>query len=376
MQTALIEDSPELTLISAVAQRVADQLAPGYVERDRDEFAWQIPHLLGEAGLLGLNVPEEQGGQGAGELVAGVVCEILGTADSLAPSALIQAGTVVKLLKGYGHPDVAAEWTPGILSGHQVVSLAFTEEQSGSDLKNVTTKAAAVPGGWRVTGQKQSVSQTDSQAMITLAMTADGPAMLLIPADADGVTRQRMPTLGRKSSGRNIVHFDDVFVPEINIIGTVAEGVRSALRALSASRLLICMGLVGTARGALTETRDWVANRITFGQPLNTRQGVAFPLVDCFTDVELAELLCIKGLQLADAGRDFRLESAMAKAWIPRKMTDVCRECLLMLGHYGYSLDSSIQLRMRDILGAELGEGPANTQRLIMSRLLLGVNPG
>ena len=376
MQTMITEDSPELAEISAVAKRVADELAPGYVARDRDEFAWEIPHLLGDAGLLGLNVPVEQGGQGAGEYVVGVVCEILGRADSMAPSILIQAGTVTKLLKGYGDPELAAEWVPGILSGQTVLSLAFTEEQSGSDLSNVTTKATPVPGGWRISGQKQSVSQSDSQAMITLAMSAEGPIMLLVPSDSEGITRTRMSSLGRRSAGRNIVYFDDVFVPGRNVIGSVSGGVRSALRALSASRLLVCMSLVGTARGALEEVKDWVANRITFGQPLNTRQGVAFPLVDCFTDVELAELLCIKGLRLADAGLNFRVQSAMAKGWVPRKMTEVCHECLIFLGHAGYALDSSIQLRMRDIIGAEIGEGPANTQRMVLSRLLLGTNPG
>jgi cyclohexanecarboxyl-CoA dehydrogenase len=375
MTATYLDATPELEQIAAVAHKVGAELRPHYVDRDRDEFAWDIPHILGRAGLLGLNVSEQDGGQGAGELVAGVVCEILGRADTLAPSILIQAGTVTKLLRGYADPGLADEWVPGILSGETVVSLAFTEEQSGSDMSNVTTRATKVSGGWRINGQKQSVSQAGSQAMVLLASTEAGPLMLLVPAAAEGVERIRMSSLGRRSSGRNIVHLDDVFIPDRNVIGTPNEGVRRALRALSVSRLLVCMSLVGTARGALEETKEWVASRVTFGQPLNTRQGVAFPLVDAYTDVELGELLCIKGLRLADAGKDYRLESAMAKAWVPRKMTDVCRECLILQGHAGYTFESPIQLRMRDILGAELGEGPANTQRLLMSRILLGSNP-
>lgn len=362
-----------------VADRVAAKLAPGYVARDlAGEFAWDVAGMLGEAGLLGLDVPEEAGGQGAGSVVAGMVIERLGSADSVAATLMIQAASAAKLLHTQAQDrSLVEEWVPRLLAGTAAVSLAFTEGQSGSDLRNITTRAVRNGAGdWVVNGEKQSISVRGSQAVLLLAESAEGPVLLFVPVDSEGFTRTPTPSLGRATSGRATLFLDDVVVPAENVIGEVGGGLRKALASLSTSRLMVSMGLIGLGRGALEEAVEWVKERETFGKVLAERQGIAFPLVEHWTELEMCRLLCLQGLWKADAGQEYKVDSAMAKAHVPESMSRLVHDCLITFGHTGYSLEHPVQLRLRDILGAELGEGPANIQKILLSRYLLGANPG
>lgn len=359
-----------------VADSVAAKLAPGYVERDRaGEFGWEVAHTLGDAGLLGLDVPAEAGGQGAGSLATGLVIERLGAADSFAATTMIQASSAAKLLHQYGDPGLAREWIPRLLAGRAAVSLGFTERQSGSDLGNIQTTARRDADGWILNGEKQSISVRESQAIIVLAKSEEGPVLLFMESDSEGLTRTPTPSVGRTSSGRSTLFFDDVHVPAHQVVGEIGAGFKEALKSLSTSRLLVCMGLLGLGRGALEETKEWVNERESFGATLGQRQSVAFPLVEHFTEVEMGRLLCLQGLWKADRGLEYKVESAMAKARVPEAMFRLTHDCLLTFGHTGYSLEHPIQLRLRDILGAELGESPANIQKILLARYLLGTNP-
>jgi cyclohexanecarboxyl-CoA dehydrogenase len=139
--------------------------------------------------------------------------------------------------------------------------------------------------------------------------------------------------------------------------------------------VLVCCVCLGVAEAALAEAVAWAQERVTFGAPLATRQGIAFPAADLATQLEAARLLAQKALWKADLGCDFRREAAMAKAWIPRLASTVCHEAILTIGHVAYSREHPAQLRLRDVLATELGEGPANTQRMIVARDLFGVTP-
>lgn len=371
--------TPEQRVVLDVADKVAKQLAPGYVERDlAGEFAWDVAKTIGDAGLLGLDVPEEAGGQGAGALLAGLVIERLSSADSVAATLLIQAASAANMLHTQAQDrDLVDEWVPRLLAGTAAVSLAFTEGQSGSDLKNITTTARRNGSGdWVINGEKQSISVRESQAVILLAQAEEGPTLLFVPTDSTGFNRTPTPSLGRTTSGRATLFLDDVVVPASHVIGEPGSGLRKALSSLSTSRLHVSMGLIGLGRGALEEAVEWVKERETFGKPLAHRQGIAFPLVDHWTELEMCRLLCMQGLWRADNGHEYKIDSAMVKARVPVAMSQLVHDCLITFGHTGYTLEHPVQLRLRDVLGAELGEGPTNIQKMLLSRYLLGVNPG
>ena len=377
MDFALLPEHEEL---AGVARRVAAELAPGYVERDRaGAFPWETLKLLADSGLLAVHVPAEAGGQGAGELAAGLVCEELGKADYTTALMVIQAGTAGKMLWRLGSERVKAQWLPRVTTGDTTFGLALTEPGTGSDISALAATAKPVASasgdGFAIRGEKSSMSFSDSQVAFVLAKTEAGPALFVVPLDAPGVTVAPFDDMGSRPLGRAVVTFDDVVVPADAMLGTPGAGVRTALGSLASSKVLVCCVCLGVAEAALAEAVDWAKERVTFGAPLATRQGIAFPAADLATQLEAARLLAQKALWKADRGDDFRREAAMAKAWIPRLASTVCHEAILTIGHVAYSREHPAQLRLRDVLATELGEGPANTQRMIVARDLFGVTP-
>ncbi|MDQ1487696.1 MAG: cyclohexanecarboxyl-CoA dehydrogenase [Actinomycetota bacterium] len=367
---------PEHEALVAVARRVAGELAPGYVERDRaGAFPWETLKLLADSGLLGVPVPAEAGGQGAGELAAGLVCEELGKADYTTALMVIQAGTAGKMLWRLGSERVKEQWLPRVTTGDTTFGLALTEPGTGSDISALAATAKPASDGFSIRGEKSSMSFSESQMAFVLARTEDGPALFVVPLDARGVTVAPFDDMGSRPLGRAVVTFDDVTVPADAMLGTPGAGVKFALGSLASSKVLVGCVCLGVAGAALAEAVAWAKERVTFGAPLATRQGIAFPAADLATQLEAARLLAHKALWKADRGDDFRREAAMAKAWIPRLASTVCHEAILTIGHVAYSREHPAQLRLRDVLATELGEGPANTQRMIVARDLFGVTP-
>jgi cyclohexanecarboxyl-CoA dehydrogenase len=367
---------PEHEELVGVARRVAVELAPGYVERDRaGSFPWETLKLLADSGLLGVPVPAEAGGQGAGELAAGLVCEELGKADYSTALMVIQAGTAGKMLWRLGSERVKEQWLPRVTTGDTTFGLALTEPGTGSDISALAARAKPSGDGFSIRGEKSSMSFSESQMAFVLARTENGPALFVVPLDAPGVTVAPFDDMGSRPLGRAVVTFDDVVVPADAMLGTPGAGVKFALGSLASSKVLVCCVCLGVAEAALAEAVAWAKDRVTFGAPLATRQGIAFPAADLATQLEAARLLAQKALWKADRGDDFRREAAMAKAWIPRLASTVCHEAILTLGHVAYSREHPAQLRLRDVLATELGEGPANTQRMIVARDLFGVTP-
>ncbi|MDQ1501382.1 MAG: cyclohexanecarboxyl-CoA dehydrogenase [Actinomycetota bacterium] len=367
---------PEHEALVAVARRVAGELAPGYVERDRaGAFPWETLKLLADSGLLGVPVPAEAGGQGAGELAAGLVCEELGKADYTTALMVIQAGTAGKMLWRLGSERVKEQWLPRVTTGDTTFGLALTEPGTGSDISALAATAKPAGDGFSIRGEKSSMSFSESQMAFVLARTEDGPALFVVPLDARGVTVAPFDDMGSRPLGRAVVTFDDVTVPADAMLGTPGAGVKFALGSLASSKVLVGCVCLGVAGAALAEAVAWAKERVTFGAPLATRQGIAFPAADLATQLEAARLLAHKALWKADRGDNFRREAAMAKAWIPRLASTVCHEAILTIGHVAYSREHPAQLRLRDVLATELGEGPANTQRMIVARDLFGVTP-
>ena len=126
------------------------------------------------------------------------------------------------------------------------------------------------------------------------------------------------------------------------------------------------------AEASLEEALQWSRDRIAFGQPIGTFQGVAFPLAECATYLKGARHICLEALWRKDTGLDHSAEAAMAKFWAPKLATEVIHQCLLTIGHLAYSSDSPIGQRLRDVIGLEIGDGTAQVSKLVISRHLLG----
>lgn len=370
------EIDPAHAEVVDVARRLAPKLAAGALERDvaGDSFGSMLKEIAA-AGLLGLDIADVDGGQGAGYVAAGLVAEELSAADYAAGALLVQASGGARLLLNGDSPELAERWLPRVLAGETTLALALTEGHSGSDLVDIRVRARRDGAGWRIAGEKTSVSYPRSDAIVVLARAESGPVLLLVE-NTGGIASQSLDDVGARSLGRSVMIFDDVPPESVSLLVEGRDGLRRVLASLVTSRLVVSMTALGVGRAAFEEASSWIQERETFGAPLAHRQGVAFPAVDAATDLELGRLIALKGLWLADRRLPHDREAAMAKAWIPPRMFEICHWAVQVQGHPAYTRGHRAQQRLRDVLATELGEGATNIQRLLLARQMFGVRPG
>jgi cyclohexanecarboxyl-CoA dehydrogenase len=227
-------------------------------------------------------------------------------------------------------------------------------------------------------GEKTSISAADqADAIIVFARSGDpksgakGVSAILVPGDAQGLSRSRFDCHGQRAIGRGSVFFDEVKVPASHLLGDLGKGFAQVMQGFDYSRALIGLQVLAVARVALEETWAHVAQRQAFGQPLARFQGVSHPLADYDTQISAARLLCLQTLWLKDQQLPHSAEAAMCKWWAPKIAYECVHQCLLMHGHAGYDR-GPMEQRLRDILGFQIGDGTAQIMKTIVARQRAG----
>ncbi len=157
-----------------------------------------------------------------------------------------------------------------------------------------------------------------------------------------------------------------------DLIGNEGDGFVSVMQGFDYSRAIIGLACLGAAQASLDEATQWARDREAFGQPIGRFQGVAFPLAEHATYITGARHVCLEALWKKDNDLEHSAEAAMAKFWAPKLSVDVIHQCLLTLGHLGYSTESPVGQRLRDVIGLGIGDGTAQVSKLVISRDLLG----
>ena len=201
---------------------------------------------------------------------------------------------------------------------------------------------------------------------------ARGVSAFWVDLSDPGITRSAFDDLGSRAIGRASIHFDGVRVGPDDLIGAEGAGFVSVMQGFDYSRAIIGLLCLGAAQQSLDEALQWARDREAFGQPIGTFQGVSFPLAECATYVAGARHVCYEALWRKDTGVEHSGEAAMAKFWAPKLSVDVIHQCLLTLGHIGYSTEHKVGQRLRDVIGLEIGDGTAQVSKLVISRGLLG----
>jgi cyclohexanecarboxyl-CoA dehydrogenase len=194
----------------------------------------------------------------------------------------------------------------------------------------------------------------------------------LAPLDHPAVRRSKLEDLGSRAGGRGHLVFDGLPVPAQDVVGSVGGGFVGVMRAFGVSRPMIALMALGVAQAALDEAMAHARTRESFGRPLGTHQGVAFPLVEHATILRAARLLACEALWTADRGDDPRVPANMVKWWAPRAAMEAVHQALLTLGHLGWTEGGPIAQRMRDVIGLQLADGTAAATKLVVARQLLG----
>jgi cyclohexanecarboxyl-CoA dehydrogenase len=365
--------SDELEMFRDSVRSFAEaKLADGYLERALlDEFPRGFLGQLAAGGLIGLEVGAEYGGQAADHLAAGIAVEEIARADFNA-AYLIFSSTVTGSLIERISP-LAAEVLPRLVRGELKLCLGLTEPGSGSDAAAMSTVATAVPGGWRLRGEKTSVSGLPSADMaIVFARTAHGPSAFLVDLDDTTVSRQRFRDPGLRPIGRGAVTFDDTFVPQDRLLGQEGRGFGLIMHEFDYTRALLGLMAIAAAERAIDMTVTYTHQRSAFGQPLCSFQGVTFPIAEHLTQLEAARWLCYRALSLRTLRRPHTREAAMVKWWAPQLAVRAIEDCIVLHGHVGWSDEMPLQSMRRDVSGLLIGDGTPQIQKLIIARETFG----
>jgi cyclohexanecarboxyl-CoA dehydrogenase len=286
---------------------------------------------------------------------------------------------MASILVQFARPTVARTWVPRITGGDAIVAIALTEPRGGSDAANLIVSARKCEGGYKLNGEKTSISLADqADGFVVFARTGDdksrakGVSAFMVPADRPGISRTRFDDLGSHVLGRGSIFFDDVFIPEDHLLGKEGGGFVQIMEGFDYSRALLGLLCIGAAQASLDESWAYIEQREAFGQKLSAFQGVTFPLAEGEAAMEAARQLCLHTLRLKAVGQPHTAEAAMCKWLGPKASVDVIHQCLLTHGHYGWSKDMPHQQRLRDVMGIEIGDGTAQIMKMIIARTRAG----
>ena len=356
----------------------AKTLAPHYQRDDKTaEFRRQLALDMACMGLTSLRIPAEYGGQEATAVIAGIATEEVGRADFNATYLIINTALISDIIVRNATHRQKSAWLPGIASGETIPCICITEPGHGTDAASLEVRAVRTDTGWTLHGEKTSVTLgMASDRAVVLARTggpgARGVSAFWVDLHQPSVTRSVFDDLGSRAIGRASIHFDATPVAADELIGAEGDGFVSVMQGFDYSRAIIGLGCIGAAEISLEEALQWSRDRVAFGRPIGTFQGVSFPLAECATYLRGARHICLEALWRKDNGLEHSAEAAMAKFWAPKLATEVIHQCLLTLGHVAYSSDAAIGQRLRDVIGLEIGDGTAQVSKLVISRHLLG----
>ncbi len=378
MDLALTE---EQRAVQKTAREYAERrLMPAAHARDKEStFPEAELRELGDLGLLGVAVPEELGGAGAGVVAYSLAMQELARGDASVAVAVSVTNMVAELTSRMGDEGQRTRHVPRLVSGQAVCgAFALSEPQAGSDPAGLTTRAELTAGGWRLTGTKQWITSGDrAGVMVVWAMTEPGAGhkgitAFLVEGGAKGLIVGRLEDkMGLHGSSTAQLVLDGVEVGDDAVLGGVSGGFRLAMMALDGGRIGIASQAIGIARGALEAAVRYAGERVQFGVPILKHQAVGNMLADAATWLDAATLMTLRAAALKESGQSFGDVAAMAKLFATEKAGLICDIALQVHGGYGYTTDFPIERACRDVRVTRIYEGTSEIQRIVIARSLL-----
>ncbi|MFB7992543.1 acyl-CoA dehydrogenase family protein [Streptomyces sp. NPDC056002] len=376
---AFVLDEDHLVFRDNIRKFAREKFTPGQLER---AASTQYPRAelreLAAAGLTALAVPEEHGGQGADLLALGLAAEELGYACSTMALSYFFVNVQTSFFSAHAPAAVREEWLPKLISGEAIGCTALTEPGTGSDASALTCRAERVEGGWKLYGEKSSITQAPhADVAAVIAQTdpgerAKGIGAFVVPLDDPTISRQSFVDPGCKPIGRGAITFDGTFVPDSYVMLEPGTGFHGIMREFDLTRTLIGLMVIGTAQRAVDMTVEYTKQRTTFGQPLAVNQGVQFPLAEHSTYISAVRALAYQTLGLRMAGQPHTTQAAMLKWWAPQVAMAAVNDCVVLHGHIGWSEEMPLQAMLRDVSGYQIGDGTPQIQKMIIARDLYG----
>jgi len=340
----------------------------------KGQFPWEIYRKMGAAGLIGLRLPKEYGGQEADAVTMAVAVEELARAGWQIPLSDIMA----EILCLHGSKELKDKWLRPLVKGEKILGVASTEPGAGSDAGAITTRAAKKGDEYIINGEKQCITGiNECAAYCLMARTgpqsgAKGVSMLLVETDRKGIEKYAFDALGWRLFSFGGFVLRDVTIPAGNLIGEENKGFYYVMETFDLMRAYIALWTVGMAHAALQESIEYVKQRKAFGNPIGKFESVQFRIVEDYTSLEAARLLCYRAFWMKDRKQPFTKESAMIKFWVPQVAFNVVNDCIQNRGAVGFTTETLDEYRLREIRGSMIGDGTSDIMKIVVARELLG----
>ena len=359
-----------------------ERIAPRAEEIDRsNEFPRDLWPELGDAGLLGITVPERWGGANLGYL-AHIICmeEISRASGSVGLSYGAHSNLCMNQIALNGNDDQRDRYLPRLVCGEHVGALAMSEPGAGSDVVGMQLRATKCAGGFTLTGRKMWITNgPDADVLVVYAKTdpaagARGITAFLIEKDFRGFsTAQKLDKLGMRGSSTSELVFEDCFVPDANVLGELNGGVRVLMKGLDYERAVLGGGPLGLMAAALDLVLPYVHERKQFGQPVGTFELMQAKVADMYAGLNAARAYCYAIGRACDAGRCSRQDAAAAILFGAEQATQSCLQAIQALGGNGYINDYAAGRLLRDAKLYEIGAGTQEIRRMLIGRELYEV---
>jgi butyryl-CoA dehydrogenase len=389
-----------LAVREMVREFARDEVAPVAAKYDAEaKFPWANIRRMSELGLLGVPWSEELGGAGLDTIAYMIAIHELAKVDAshgLTISAHTTLGT--SPIVHFGTGAQKARYVPLLASGRVMGGFGLTEPEAGSDAGGTRTTAVRRDGHYVLNGTKRFITHggvgeifvvtavtdrskgtkgissfiltkhTNDEAAARAAGVGHEPSLPVMKGFRAGKKEDK---LGWRASDTCELVMEDVEVPAENLLGEEGQGFVNFMRTLDAGRIGIAALSLGIAEGAFEEALSYAGVRKQFGQPIASFQGVSFQLSDMATEIEAGTHLVYHAAWLAQNGKPYGKEAAMAKLYCSELAMRATIKAVQIHGGYGYTKDYPVERMMRDAKICEIGEGTSEIQRIVIARHLL-----
>ncbi|HUQ41103.1 MAG TPA: acyl-CoA dehydrogenase family protein [Candidatus Limnocylindrales bacterium] len=337
---------------------------------------------LGDLGVLGMTIPERDGGLGASAVAFALVLEELAAAwPSLAVGVAVNSGIVAGSIVRYGTDAQRERWLPLLMDGNGLGAFALTEPTSGSDAASLKATAVRDGDGWRITGRKQFITSARyAPIFIVLARVGQAEASrphagitaFIVPKDAPGLSiGPGEEKMGLRASDTSAVALEEARVGADAVLGEVGKGFGIAMAGLDGGRIGIAAQSIGIGRAVLERAIAYGRERQQFGRSILTFDAVRSALAEAQMQLDAARLLAHRAARLRDCGQPFTKEASMAKLYASEAAQRITYSALQVFGGYGYMSEYGVERYARDVRATTLYEGTSEIQRTVIARAVM-----
>ena len=359
-----------------------NEIEPVANEYDREEkYPHEVYDKAVEMGLVGASIPVEYGGAGYSVLESCIIAEEMFAIDPGIAFCILASSFGTEAVQEFGTEEQKEQFLEPVARGEKISGAAISEPDTGSDVSSVSTRAEKDGDEWVVNGNKMWITNGSVGDFFVVLCQTDpeaegrynGFSQIIVEADRDGFKADKITgKLGIRASDTAELIFDDVRVPEENLVGNRGMGFLQQMQFFDATRVGVAAQGVGIAKGAAEHALDYAQEREQFGRPIAEFQAIQHKLSDMFTRTEAARNLTYKAAWQVDQGEDITKLASMSKEYASRVAVDVANEAVQIHGGAGYVDDFPVERFYRDSKITQIYEGTTEIQKNIIARELLG----